>query len=66
MTNIDKERWKKLAGIKPSSINEHTVEFSKEEMATLHRDGKLVKADDEGKDHTYVYNESTGEINRVD
>ena len=52
MTNIDKERWKKLAGIKPSSINEHTVEFSKEEMATLHRDGKLVKADDEGKDHT--------------
>tara|TARA_R110001592_G_C13083870_1_gene742833 strand:+ start:399 stop:902 length:504 start_codon:yes stop_codon:yes gene_type:complete len=38
-------------------VNEHVVSFTKEEMATLHNDGKLVKKDDEGKDHTYLYNE---------
>ena len=38
-------------------IEEHTVVFSKEEMEQLHRDGKLVKADSEGKDHTYIYSE---------
>ena len=26
-------------------------------MATLHNDGELVKADDDGKDHTYIFNE---------
>jgi len=36
---------------------EHTVVFSKEEMEQLHRDGKLVKTDSEGKDHTYIYSE---------
>ena len=39
------------------SLTEHTVTFTKDEMSTLHKDGKLVKADDEGKDHTYIYNE---------
>ena len=38
-------------------INEHTVNFSKEEMATLHKDGELIKADEEGKDHTYTFSE---------
>jgi hypothetical protein len=38
-------------------IEEHTVVFSKEEMEQLHRDGKLVKADSDGKDHTYIYSE---------
>ncbi len=41
-------------------LKEHTVTFSKEEMATLHNDGKLIKKDEEGKDHTYVYSE--GEV----
>jgi|TARA_R110000824_G_C14879710_1_gene643230 hypothetical protein len=43
------------------SINEHTVTFSKEDMEKLHKDGKVVKADPDGKDHTYVYNDSTDE-----
>ena len=38
-------------------INEHVVTFTKEEMATLHNDGKLVKKDEDGKDHTYLYKE---------
>ena len=38
-------------------VNEHTVVFSKDEMEQLHRDGKLIKADSEGKDHTYLYSE---------
>ena len=40
-----------------SVIEEHTVVFSKDEMEQLHRDGKLIKADSEGKDHTYIYSE---------
>ena len=42
---------------KADSIDEHTVVFSKDEMEQLHRDGKLVKADNHGKDHTYIYSE---------
>jgi len=38
-------------------VNEHVVTFTKEEMATLHNDGKLVKKDEDGKDHTYLFNE---------
>ena len=26
-------------------------------MAKLHNDGELIKADDDGKDHTYIFNE---------
>ena len=36
-------------------LTEHTVNFTKDDMATLHNDGKLVKADDDGKDHTYIF-----------
>jgi hypothetical protein len=36
-------------------LTEHTVNFSKDDMATLHNDGELVKADDDGKDHTYIF-----------
>ena len=43
--------------IDEDSIDEHTVVFSKDEMEQLHRDGKLIKADSEGKDHTYIYSE---------
>ena len=39
------------------SINENTVVFSKDDMEKLHRDGKLVKADNHGKDHRYIYSE---------
>jgi hypothetical protein len=37
------------------NLTEHTVNFTKDDMATLHNDGKLVKADDDGKDHTYIF-----------
>ena len=42
---------------KEETIDEHTVVFSKDEMEQLHRDGKLIKADSEGRDHTYIYSE---------
>ena len=38
-------------------LNEHTVTFTKDDMAKLHNNGELVKADEDGKDHTYVFNE---------
>lgn len=38
-------------------VSEHTVTFTKDDMTTLHKTGNLVKADSEGKDHTYVYDE---------
>lgn len=38
-------------------VSEHTVTFTKDDMATLHKTGNLVKADGEGKDHTYVYDD---------
>jgi hypothetical protein len=40
---------------KQNLLIEHTVKFTKDDMATLHNDGKLVKADDDGKDHTYIF-----------
>tara|TARA_Y100000996_G_scaffold212228_1_gene166687 strand:- start:201 stop:431 length:231 start_codon:yes stop_codon:yes gene_type:complete len=43
--------------VKEESMNEHTVVFSKDDMEKLHRDGKLIKADSDGKDHTYIYSE---------
>ena len=39
-------------------IKEHTVKFTKDEMAKLHKDGSIEKVDDEGKPHTYMYQES--------
>ena len=36
-------------------LPEHTVTFTKDDMATLHNTGELVKADDDGKDHTYIF-----------
>ena len=44
-------------------LQEHTVTFTKDDMATLHNKGKLVKADDDGKDHTYVFGEDLDEQN---
>ena len=38
-------------------IKEHTVKFTKDEMAKLHKDGSIEKVDDEGKPHTYMYQE---------
>ena len=38
-------------------ITEHTVHFSQEDMDALHKNGKVVKADPDGKDHTYTYSE---------
>ena len=43
-------------------LTEHTVKFTKDDMAKLHNNGELVKADDEGKDHTYVFNGDLEEI----
>ena len=56
MDNFDYKKYIKEGKL----LKEHTVTFSKEEMATLHNDGKLIKKDEEGKDHTYVYSE--GEV----
>ena len=39
------------------SINENTVVFSKDDMEKLHRDGKLIKSDSDGNEHTYIYSE---------
>ena len=39
------------------NLDEHTVTFTKDEMAKLHKNGELVKADNEGKEHTYIYDE---------
>ena len=38
-------------------VSEHIVTFTKDDMSKLHKVGNLVKADSEGKDHTYVYDE---------
>mgnify|MGYP001278758726 CR=1 FL=1 len=43
------------------NIVEHTVTFTKDDMASLHNDGELVKADDDGKEHTYIYKEDLEE-----
>ena len=52
----------KLKDLLPEGkLNEHTIKFSKEEMHKLHKDGKIEKADDEGKMHTYLYSE--GKLN---
>ena len=44
-------------------LTEHTVTFTKDDMATLHNTGKLVKADEDGKDHTYMFSEDLDEMN---
>ena len=38
---------------------EHTVTFTKDEMEKLHNDGRLEKTDDDGKMHTYIYNDNS-------
>ena len=38
-------------------MEEHSVKFTKDEMSKLHKDGKIEKADDDGKMHTYIYSE---------
>ena len=53
------EQWKSWRFDEP--INEHTVTFTKDEMEKLHSAGQVVKADPDGKDHTYAYNESVTE-----
>jgi len=50
---------------KKHQVTEHTVTFTKDEMEKLHSDGQVVKADPDGKDHTYVYNESVNENIKV-
>jgi len=43
--------------INKKTITEHTVHFSQEEMEDLHKGVKVVKADPDGKEHTYTYTE---------
>ena len=57
------EKWKAWRFDEP--ITEHTVTFTKDDMEKLHKDGKVIKADPDGKDHTYVYNESVNENIKV-
>ena len=40
---------------KQRRLSEHTVTFSKKDMADLHNKGKIKKTADDGKEHTYVY-----------
>ena len=48
----------KKHNVKEETITEeHTVVFSKAEMEQLHRDGKLIKSDSDGNEHTYIYSE---------
>ena len=38
-------------------VNEHIVTFTKDDMSKLHKIGNVIKADEEGKEHTYIYDE---------
>ena len=38
-------------------VEEHVVSFTDDDMSILHSTGKLVKSDESGKDHTYMYKE---------
>ena len=53
------ENVKKRFGVDltEGKLKEHTVKFTKDEMAKIHKDGKIEKADDDGKMHTYVFTE---------
>jgi|TARA_R110000744_G_scaffold120633_1_gene224792 hypothetical protein len=42
---------------KCTKINERIVTFTKDDMSKLHNDGELIKADKDGKDYTYIYDE---------
>ena len=57
------EQWKSWRFDEP--ITENTVTFTKDEMEKMHSDGQVEKADDDGKMHTYVYNESVNENIKV-
>jgi len=47
-------------------LTEHTITFTKEDMSKLHKNGKLVKADKDGKDHTYIYqDEPLNEVEKI-
>jgi predicted transcriptional regulator len=61
-TDLKKKYMKDF--VAEGKLNEHEVIFSKGEMATLHKDGKLVKKDDEGKDHTYIFTDE-GKVNEA-
>ena len=45
------------------NLTEHTVNFSKKDMADLHKKGKIKKKDDTGKEHTYIFK---GDLNEQD
>ena len=53
--------YERTSNINKEKLDEHTVVFSKDEMAKLNKDGKIVKADPDGKEHTYVYKEDVNE-----
>ena len=59
MKKLLTERFQELAGIKP--LTEHTVNFSVEDMTTLHNDGRLIKLDDKGNEHTYTFGDEDDE-----
>ena len=42
-------------------LSEHTVNFSKKDMANLHKKGKIKKKDDDGKEHTYIFKDDLKE-----
>ena len=58
VVRVAKELGKKK---RVESVDEHTVTFTKDEMEQLHKNGEIVKADPDGKEHTYAYKESVNE-----
>ena len=43
------------------SLKEHTVTFSKKDMADLHKKGEIKKKAEDGKEHTYIYKDDLKE-----
>ena len=57
---FDYHKWTRLNSGGDAAVNEHTVTFTADDMKTLHGDGEVTKTDPDGKDHTYMYQESRG------
>ena len=51
--NFDIHDWQDKQ--KHNLLTEHTVNFSIEDMETLHNDGKLIKVDDDGNENIYTF-----------
>ena len=62
----DFNKWINDPYLEEQDLTEHTVNFSKKDMANLHKKGKIKKKDDTGKEHTYVYKGDLDEQDNFD